>query len=67
MDKCDQELNVEANDTRAMEVIPVRSIRDACAAVWDQLNPSEPGVGFLATFFAAAMTLFLIGFLIGQF
>ena len=44
----------------------MRSFRDAVAAVWDRLNPSEPGPHFLATLFGAAMVLFLIAYLIGQ-
>lgn len=41
-------------------------LRDACVAAWDHLNPSEPSKYFLAAFFAAAMALFLIAYLIGQ-
>ena len=44
----------------------MRHIREACIAVWDQLNPSEPGPHFLAIFFATAMALFVIAYLIGQ-
>lgn len=44
----------------------MRYLREACIAVWDHLNPSEPGKFYLAIFFASAMTLFLIAYLIGQ-
>ncbi len=43
----------------------MRTIRDACAALWHQLNPSEPSSGFLATFFASAMVLFAVAYIIG--
>lgn len=44
----------------------MRSLRDACAFVWDQLNPSEPGPHYLAVFFATAMALFVIAYAIGH-
>ena len=44
----------------------MRSIRQTCATVWDQLNPSEPGPHYLIKFFATAMALFFVAYLIGQ-
>ena len=44
----------------------MRHLREACIAVWDQLNPSEPGKHYLTIFFATAMALFVVAYLIGQ-
>ncbi len=44
----------------------MQAIRETCAALWDQLNPSEPSPHFLIKFFATAIVLFLIAYMIGQ-
>jgi hypothetical protein len=44
----------------------MRYLRETLTNVWDQLNPSEPDARFLAIFFASAMALFAIAFLIGH-
>ncbi|MBM9596159.1 hypothetical protein [Roseitranquillus sediminis] len=44
----------------------MQSLREAWLHIWDQMNPSEPGPHYLATFFATAMVLFIVAVLIGQ-
>jgi hypothetical protein len=42
------------------------SIREACVSLWNDLNPPEPTARYLAKFFAVAVVLFAIAFLIGH-
>ena len=44
----------------------MRPFREACAALWSRLNPSEPNAAFLATLMATALALFAIALVIGQ-
>ena len=40
-------------------------MRDLLAGIWQRLNPAEPTPLYLLSFFAAALCLFVIAFLIG--
>ncbi|EAQ04526.1 hypothetical protein OB2597_10289 [Pseudooceanicola batsensis HTCC2597] len=40
-------------------------LRDALSSLWTQLNPKEPGIGFLVAFMATALTIFALGLIIG--
>lgn len=44
----------------------MRPLRQAVAALWDHLNPSEPSPHFLAIFMIGALAVFALGILIGQ-